>query len=103
VLGYLEPILNHSPRGLSERSTESLDHWTFCHHGWRPTLQPSRSPVDERAPGVVEVACKHLPVLGQGLISMGEVINGLLREQQYLIESLEGYISGSPRVRPIAR
>jgi CBS domain-containing protein len=49
---------------------------------------------------------RHLPVVEQGLvvgvISMGDVINGLLREQQYVIESLEGYISGSPSVRPSA-
>jgi predicted transcriptional regulator len=50
---------------------------------------------------------RHLPVVAQGLvvgvISMGDVINGLLREQQYVIESLEGYISGSPSVRPLAQ
>jgi CBS domain-containing protein len=50
---------------------------------------------------------RHLPVVDQGLvvgvISMGDVINGLLREQQYVIESLEGYISGSPSVRPLAQ
>jgi hypothetical protein len=38
-----------------------------------------------------------------GVISMGDVINGLLREQQYVIESLEGYISGSPSSRPLAQ
>jgi CBS domain-containing protein len=47
---------------------------------------------------------RHLPVVyrGQivGLVSIGDVINGLLREQQTLIESLEGYVSGSPSVRP---
>jgi CBS domain-containing protein len=50
---------------------------------------------------------RHLPVVEQGLvvgvISMGDVINGLLREQQYVIESLEGYISGSPSSRPLAQ
>jgi CBS domain-containing protein len=47
---------------------------------------------------------RHLPVVyrGQivGLVSIGDVINGLLREQQTLIESLEGYVSGSPSARP---
>jgi signal-transduction protein with cAMP-binding, CBS, and nucleotidyltransferase domain len=47
---------------------------------------------------------RHLPVVyrGQiaGIVSIGDVINGLLREQQTLIESLEGYVSGSPSVRP---
>jgi CBS domain-containing protein len=49
---------------------------------------------------------RHLPVClhGQlvGVISIGDVINGLLHDQQCLIESLEGYISGSPSVRPAA-
>ena len=50
---------------------------------------------------------RHLPVVDEdreviGVISIGDVINGLLREQQSLIESLEGYISGSPSVRPPA-
>lgn len=49
---------------------------------------------------------RHLPVLAQGelvgVISIGDVINALIRDQAYLIESLEGYISGSPSVRPAA-
>jgi CBS domain-containing protein len=49
---------------------------------------------------------RHLPVLDQGelvgVISIGDVINALIREQAVLIESLEGYISGSPSVRPAA-
>ena len=49
---------------------------------------------------------RHLPVVEDGelagVISIGDVINGLLREQQSLIESLEGYISGSPSVHPPA-
>jgi len=50
---------------------------------------------------------RHLPVVDDydelaGVISIGDVINALLREQQSLIESLEGYISGSPSVRPPA-
>jgi CBS domain-containing protein len=36
------------------------------------------------------------------VVSIGDVINSLLREQQSLIESLESYISGSPSVRPPA-
>ncbi|MEY4577164.1 MAG: hypothetical protein RL701_1867 [Pseudomonadota bacterium] len=47
---------------------------------------------------------RHLPVVYRGhvagVVSIGDVINGLLREQQTLIESLEGYVSGSPSVRP---
>jgi CBS domain-containing protein len=49
---------------------------------------------------------RHLPVVEDGelvgVISIGDVINSLLREQQSLIESLESYISGSPSVRPPA-
>lgn len=49
---------------------------------------------------------RHLPVVEHGelvgLISIGDVINSFLREQQTLIESLESYISGSPSVRPPA-
>jgi CBS domain-containing protein len=49
---------------------------------------------------------RHLPVIDQstviGVISIGDVINGLLGEKESLIESLESYISGSPSVRPPA-
>jgi CBS domain-containing protein len=50
---------------------------------------------------------RHLPVVDAdrelvGVISIGDVINALLREQQSLIDSLESYISGSPSVRPPA-
>jgi CBS domain-containing protein len=53
---------------------------------------------------MIERRTRHLPVLDGGrlvgVISMGDVINGLLREQQFMIEALESYISGSPSVRP---
>ena len=49
---------------------------------------------------------RHLPVVDHGnvvgVISMGDVIHALLGEKESLIESLEGYISGSPSVRPPA-
>jgi CBS domain-containing protein len=49
---------------------------------------------------------RHLPVIHDGtvigVISIGDVINGLLGEKESLIESLESYISGSPSVRPPA-
>jgi hypothetical protein len=37
-----------------------------------------------------------------GVISIGDVVNATLREKQFLIDELEGYISGSPSVRPAA-
>jgi CBS domain-containing protein len=57
--------------------------------------------------GLMNDRCvRHLPVVQDGyvvgVISMGDVINALIREQEYVIESLEGYISGSPSVRPSA-
>lgn len=49
---------------------------------------------------------RHLPVVDQGtvlgVISIGDVIHALIGEKESLIESLEGYISGSPSVRPAA-
>ena len=49
---------------------------------------------------------RHLPVIDQGtvlgVISIGDVIHALIGEKESLIESLEGYISGSPSIRPAA-
>jgi CBS domain-containing protein len=49
---------------------------------------------------------RHLPVLDHGkvlgVISIGDVVHAMLNEKESLIESLEGYISGSPSVRPAA-
>jgi CBS domain-containing protein len=49
---------------------------------------------------------RYLPVVDQGwvvgVISIGDVINALLREKESLIEAMEGYISGSPSARPPA-
>jgi CBS domain-containing protein len=49
---------------------------------------------------------RYLPVVDQGwvvgMISIGDVINTLLREKESLIDALEGYISGSPSARPPA-
>lgn len=55
---------------------------------------------------MTEHRTRHLPVVDRGrvvgVISMGDVIYELLGEKESLIESLEGYISGSPSVRPPA-
>ena len=49
---------------------------------------------------------RHLPVVDRGavvgVISQGDVIHAMLGDRESLIESLEGYISGSPSVRPPA-
>lgn len=49
---------------------------------------------------------RHLPVVNHGelvgIISIGDVVNATLREKQFLIDELEGYITGSPSVRPAA-
>jgi CBS domain-containing protein len=49
---------------------------------------------------------RHLPVIRAGellgVISIGDAVNATLREKEFLIEELEGYISGSPSVRPAA-
>jgi CBS domain-containing protein len=49
---------------------------------------------------------RYLPVVDhgeiRGVISIGDVIHALLGEKEWLIESLEGYISGSPSMRPPA-
>ena len=55
---------------------------------------------------MTERRTRHLPVVERGeilgVISMGDVIHAMLHEKDWLIESLEGYISGSPSVRPPA-
>lgn len=47
---------------------------------------------------------RHLPVVEggrvRGVIRMRDVMLETLREREYLIEELEGYISGSPSARP---
>jgi len=47
---------------------------------------------------------RHLPVVEEGvllgLVSVGDVINGLLRDQQALIDSYESYVSGHSWVPP---
>jgi CBS domain-containing protein len=49
---------------------------------------------------------RHLPVVRNGellgLISIGDAVNATLREKEFLIEELEGYIAGPASVRPTA-
>ncbi|HKU41554.1 MAG TPA: CBS domain-containing protein [Polyangiales bacterium] len=55
---------------------------------------------------MTELRTRHLPVVDRGrvvgVISMGDVIFEMIGERDSMIESLEGYISGSPSVRPPA-
>lgn len=55
---------------------------------------------------MTERRTRHLPVVDHGrvlgVISIGDVVQALLGEKESLIESLEGYISGSPSMRPAA-
>jgi len=49
---------------------------------------------------------RHLPVVRngelRGVISIGDAVNATLREKEFLIEELEGYIAGPASVRPTA-
>lgn len=49
---------------------------------------------------------RHLPVVRsgelRGVISIGDAVNAMLREKEFLIEELEGYIAGPASVRPTA-
>ena len=49
---------------------------------------------------------RHLPVVRngelRGIISIGDAVNATLREKEFLIEELEGYIAGPASVRPAA-
>lgn len=49
---------------------------------------------------------RHLPVMEGsqvlGVVSLGDAVNAVLRDREHTIEDLEGYITGSPSVRPHA-
>lgn len=67
-----------------------------------PSVEPGDS-IEHGMALMTDRRTRHLPVVAAGelvgVISAGDLINAQLREQEYLIESLEGYISGSPSVR----
>lgn len=67
-----------------------------------PTVEPHDS-IQDCMRLMSEERVRHLPVLEEGrlvgLISMGDVIYALLRDQQHMIESLEQYITGSPSLQ----
>ena len=47
---------------------------------------------------MTERRIRHLPVVEEGrligIISIGDVVRAVISEQQYMIEQLEGYITG---------
>lgn len=55
--------------------------------------------IEEAMAMMSRIKCRHLPVLEDGrlagMISIGDVVKGLLGEKQFMIKQLEQYISGS--------
>lgn len=70
------------------------------------TAVTPRDSIEQCMALMTERRVRHLPVVEKGdvvgVISIGDVISALLGDRESLIESLEGYISGSPSVRPPA-
>lgn len=60
-------------------------------------VEPSQ-PIEECMALMVGKAIRHLPVLEDdhlvGIISIGDVVNAMIQEQQTLIDHLESYIRG---------
>lgn len=54
--------------------------------------------IEEAMAMMNRIKCRHLPVLDggalAGMISIGDVVKGLLGEKQFMIKQLEQYISG---------
>lgn len=60
------------------------------------TVSPTTS-VTECMQMMTEMRFRHLPVVDDGVIgvvSIGDVVRAVIEEQRYLIEQLEGYITG---------
>lgn len=69
----------------------------------RPICIPPHRTVEEAMAVMTEEHVRHLPVIeGQrvvGLISIGDVVKDIISHQEFIIEQLENYITGTP-VRP---
>jgi CBS domain-containing protein len=69
-----------------------------------PICIPPNRTVEESMAVMTEKRVRHLPVVeGQrvvGLISIGDVVKEIISKQEFVIEQLENYITGTP-VRPL--
>jgi CBS domain-containing protein len=68
-----------------------------------PVCVPPHRTVEEAMAVMTDKRVRHLPVIeGQrvvGLISIGDVVKHIISQQEFIIEQLENYITGTP-VRP---
>jgi len=71
---------------VAEIMTSELETVTYAH-----TINDCMSLMTEQR-------IRHLPVVEDGrlvgIVSIGDVVRGVINEQQYMIEQLEGYITG---------
>ncbi|MBN1657643.1 MAG: CBS domain-containing protein [Anaerolineae bacterium] len=70
----------------------------------RPVCVPPHRTVEEAMAVMTEKRVRHLPVIEAqrvvGLISIGDVVKEIISQQEFVIEQLENYITGTP-LRPL--